>query len=184
MVPWRGRLARGPDGRHDLMVEHNGPSKVNTGEVAKLATDWSEIDSVEAALAVIADSGITVENISDEVSDGFDLIDDKDVLCGLAMLVIGWRTNSGDFGEFVSVRAICKDGPWQGKRIIFNDGSTGIKTQLHNIESKRTAKGNPTNSLNEWILAPMHADKGLRRSDYTYTDDKGESRPAKTYYFA
>lgn len=153
--------------------EHNG------SEVAKLATDWAEIDSVDAALAVIESSGIVVENISDEVGDGFDLIDDKDVLCGLAMLIIGWRTSAGDFSEFVTVRAICKDGAWEGKKIVFNDGSTGIKEQLHKIEGRRGL-----NSLNEWIVAPMHADKGLRRSDYMFTNDKGEQAPAKTYYFA
>lgn len=157
----------------------NSQQENKGSQVAKLATDWAEIDGIDAALAVIESQGITVENISDEVSDGFDLIDDKDVLCGLAILIIGWRTSNGDFGEFVSIRAICKEGAWTGKKVVFNDGSTGIKGQLHKIESKRGL-----NSLNEWVVVPMHADKGLRRSDYTYTDDKGESRPAKTYYFA
>lgn len=88
----------------------------------------------------------------------------KDKLIGEAFFILDWRFNTGDQGEFVSLRVVTK----RGVKYIVNDGSTGIFAQIQKAATKVDGG-----------IACRH---GLRRSDYTYTDQKGAERPASTYY--
>lgn len=130
--------------------------------------DLAAIGSFEDALKLAVDT-LGEENIaraSAEIGDGFKLLETKDQLIGVPMILLTWDFSIGDFGEFVSIRLVTKDG---GKFIV-NDGSTGIRDQLIQYTAKKGRKGG------------LVCDKGLRRSDYEYTDEKGQKSKAQTYY--
>lgn len=133
----------------------------------------SDVKTVDDAFRVLESAGMSTASI-DDFGSGFTLVEDKQALVGAEMLLLQWRFNGGDFGDFVSVTAVTRD----GRRVIFNDGSTGIMAQLAGVTRKRDKAGevNPQAGL----LCP----RGLRKSEYTYTDDKGQSRPAQTFYLA
>lgn len=95
---------------------------------------------------------------------GLEVIEDKGQLCGVEMVLLQWTFNTGDFGDFVSVTAVTKD----NRKVVFNDGSTGILAQMHKIsESGKT--GN------------IYLRKGLRKSVYDNPNGEGKST---TYYLA
>jgi hypothetical protein len=87
---------------------------------------------------------------------------EKADLVGVPMVITAWRQKASDMGEYVIVNAATPNG-----KVVFADGSTGIKEQLIKFD----VVGKP-------IVVP----KGLRRSDYTYKDDEGKAIPATTYY--
>lgn len=132
----------------------------------------AEITSIDAALSALAGAGLNVSGIED-FGSGF-VLTEKDQLIGAEMLLLQWRFSEGDYGPFVSVAALTRD----GRRVIFNDGSTGVYAQLQNVSSVRLGNGE-TN-----VHAGLTAKHGLKESTYTYTDAKGEERPASTYYLS
>lgn len=147
--------------------------KNTSAEVAIPGSDFSVdelagITSFDDALNLVAEK-IGQENVSvasQEIGDGFKLLDNKDQLCGVAFIAVTWDFHMGDHGEFTSMKVVTKDG---GKFII-NDGSSGIRDQLIGFSKKKKTQGG------------LFCEKGLRRSDYKYTDEKGEEKPATTYY--
>lgn len=114
------------------------------------------------------------------LGDGFAILstEQKDQLIGLPIAFMEWRFNKGDMGEFVSARVLVRvgDGPGDIKKVIINDGSTGIYRQL-----KQYTDQYGTNTS-------LIAKNGLKRSDYTFeVEDKANpgqmlQRPASTYY--
>lgn len=126
--------------------------------------DVANLSSMADALAALG--GDVVSTFSE--SGEWDVLEDKAHLVGVPFVGLRWRFNAGDAGEFVSLEVITED----GRRLIINDGSTGIYRQLKRLtdETGRTTG--------------IACKKGLRRSDYTYTDEKGESRPATTFYLS
>jgi hypothetical protein len=128
------------------------------------------IDSFDAALSLVQQQlgGIVS---AETLGDGFAVLSkNKDVLCGVPVLFMSWDFNAGDFGEFVSVRAIARREGGALTKVILNDGSTGIYKQLRDF-TKQTGK-----------LGGLVARQGLRRSDYDYDDGSGQLKPASTYY--
>ena len=132
------------------------------------------IKSFDDVAAMFNDNGIAVETITD-YGTGFSVVD-KARLVGVPMLLIEWRFNDGDFGEFVSVAAITK----ANEKVIFNDGSakSGILSQLRLVTQQRIERGSDTPQTG------LLVEGGLTRSDYTYEDEKGQQRPATTFYLA
>lgn len=130
--------------------------------------ELANLNSFADALALVAEKigedklGVAAQ----EIGDGFKLLENKDQLQGVAFLAVAWDFHSGDHGEFVSVKVMTKD----GTKYIINDGSTGIYSQLLDYTQRKGVAGG------------LLCEKGLRRSDYTYTDDKGQDKPAVTYY--
>ena len=112
---------------------------------------------------------VALANEKGGITDGKDLgigleVVEKEQLVGVEMILLEWRFNSGDFGPFVSVTAMTKD----NRKLVFNDGSTGIFSQLEEIAD--TGKtGN------------IYLRKGLRKS--TYDNPQGEGK-STTYYLA
>jgi hypothetical protein len=96
---------------------------------------------------------------------------EKEKLVDVPFIIARIRFNDGDFGDFTSVCCFLQD----GKKVVFNDGSTGIKKQLQTAISKN---GRETGIFCE----------GLKASHYKYTDNNPESKtygkelPATTYY--
>lgn len=126
------------------------------------------ITSFEDALNLVT-AELGQENVvsaDQEIGDGFKLLENKDNLSGVEMLLVSWDFHMGDHGEFVSVKVVTKS----GDKYILNDGSSGIRDQLMQFTAKKNQKGG------------LFCRKGLRRSDYKYTDESGEEKPATTYY--
>lgn len=113
----------------------------------------------EAALAMAADLYGEVLDVSKELGNGFALVDKAD-LTGERMILLYWAFNEGDFGEFASIAAVTTS----QKRVIFNDGSTGVYAQLREFtqDTKRTGG----------LLAPM----GLRANTYDTCPEKNCNR--------
>lgn len=128
------------------------------------------IDSFDAALALVQDTLGAVDVASDELGDGFAILDDKAKLVGVPSLFISWNFNIGDYGEFVSAMVVARNESGAPLKVILNDGSTGIYKQLSDYTAKTSKMGG------------LFARQGLRRSDYTYTDKDGKTAPATTYY--
>lgn len=126
--------------------------------------DYRNVQSFEDAAALLGDSVDVAEQV---LGDGFALLEDKDTLIGVPVILMEWSFNAGDFGDFVSVRLVAKD----GRKLIMNDGSTGIMAQLRSY-TERTGR-----------YHGLAVRRGLRRSDYTFPDPTtGKDKPAKTYY--
>lgn len=120
----------------------------------------SSLETWDEAIGLIQQEYGTLEDISDVLGDGFKLIQDKSKLVGLPLLLMEWTVNKGDFGLFVSVRAIARNPadktPW---KVIFNDGSTGIAEQLARYTQTRHRSGG------------LIAQNGLRDSEYKFCND-------------
>jgi hypothetical protein len=127
----------------------------------------SEISSFGDALALVREN-VGEENVhsADEVlGNGFRLLDNKDLLLEVPMLLVKWDFHNGDHGEFVTIHLVTED----NRKYVVNDGSSGIRDQLMQLTSKTNTYG------------PLLVKKGLRRSDYKY-DDNGTEKDARTYY--
>ena len=85
------------------------------------------------------------------------------------MVVARIRFNEGTSGNFVSVCAYTIP---DGKKVIFNDGGTGVYKQLKSY-TERTGR-----------TTAIRCKKGLKPSRYTYVDDNGVERDAVTFYIA
>jgi len=133
-------------------------------EVEELAGISSFDDALELLKGKMGESAILVAD--QEIGDGFKLLDNKDQLIGVPFIAVTWDFHNGDYGEFVSCKVVTQDG---GKFIV-NDGSSGIRDQLMGLTAKKNQQGG------------LFCRKGLRRSDYKYTDEDGQERAATTYY--
>lgn len=133
----------------------------------------SSIKSFEDALRTLNDADVRVTDITD-YGDGFAVID-KAELIGRKFVILDYKyAESSDYtnenGEplsFVIVRCVTED----GTKAVFTDGSltSGIKPQMDDLNRRGVMGG---------VLCP----RGLTVSAYTYTDPKGKSTAAKTYY--
>jgi hypothetical protein len=161
----------------DTVIEPDG-TPVDNAEVSVRGPGWDDdtllgLDSFEAALALVQETfGAELVSADETLGNGFTILNGpaKDVLIGHQMIVMSWNFNIGDVGPFVSVQCVAKLPGGGTLKAIINDGSTGIYAQLDTLY-QRTGK-----------LGGLHVKHGLRRSDYTYTNDKGEESPASTYY--
>jgi hypothetical protein len=151
-----------PSENTDVAVQH----KISAAQL-------SEVSSFDDALRLMEEtygSG-AIALASDALGDGFQLLEEKDQLIGVPCAFISWRESLGDFGPFVAARVVTQD----NRKVVIIDGGSGIYQQLSEFSQKFGRDGG------------LVARKGLRRSDYTYTDvDKvtGQpvERPASTHY--
>ena len=121
------------------------------------------INSYADAIAVLAEVGISVENASD-YGNGFVVVDKKELI-NRPFLIIEWRFNQSDKygGDFVSVEAVTES----GDKIVFNDGSTGVRDQLKAIEARRAAAGIPQPAMG------LMCGNGLVAKDFTPKETDG-----------
>lgn len=132
------------------------------------------IASFEDALALASDAfhGNAVA-ISDVLSDGFGALKEKDRLLGVKFLIVSYTLSrskehfdeNGEGQVFATARIVTE----RNEKLFITDGSAGICKQL----SQLAAQGLYGN-----ILVP----RGLRVSEYEYTDDKGKRSTARTFY--
>lgn len=128
------------------------------------------ITSFEDALTLLAETygEESIVVASEVLGDGFAVLDskNKNTLIGVAFVLVNWDFSVGDNGEYVVARIVTAD----GRKLVMIDGSTGICKQLQSY------------SANTGKYAGMVVKNGLRQSTYDYTDDKGETKSATTYY--
>lgn len=146
--------------------------------------DLTSITDYASAALLLDTLGIPAEDAAD-YGTGFSVID-KSKLLGVPLLILQWRFNEGDYdGDFVSVEAVTK----HGDKVVFNDGSSGIRAQLQTVTVQRIAKGHPAPQAGLRVVG------GLTKTDYFFNADTKESRnkvpagekgwaPASTYYLA
>lgn len=136
----------------------------------KISNDaLAEITSFDDALALLTEVyGENAVAVASEVmGDGFAMLTDKDKLIGVAFVAVSWNFSIGDHGEFVAMKVVTVE----NKKLIVIDGSTtGICAQMSEYSAK-------TGKYHGLVVK-----NGLRRSDYTYTDEQGKETPATTYY--
>jgi hypothetical protein len=104
---------------------------------------------------------------SSEMGNGWAILSGKEKarLCGVSLLVLAYNFNDGDNGEFVSAQVVTNS-----ERLIVNDGSTGIYQQLKDLSEAGETRA-------------IYCKRGLKRSDYTFTDPKTkEEKEATTFY--
>lgn len=156
-------MAAGTAGKKstDIVVPGSGKS-YGEDELAGIV----RFDDAIALVATKLGGESEIKRASEEIGDGFKLLDNKDQLVGVGIFLVTWDFHQGEHGEFVSVKLITKD----NQKFILNDGSTGIRDQLMSYSAKKNKMGG------------LVCDKGLRRSDYKYTDDEGKEKNANTYY--
>lgn len=133
-----------------------------TNEELRSVSSWDE------AISLIQSRG-EIRFAHDIMGDGFALLDDKTKLIGVPLVFVEWRFSEGDYGTFVSARVFAKEQNGFARYII-NDGGLGIRAQLEEVTETQKITGG------------LAIKKGLRVSEYEYVDDKGEIRPAKTFY--
>lgn len=110
---------------------------------------------------------------SSEFGDGFTMLEDKDKLLNVPLLILDSSvttskdfTRNGEPTQFVALRIVTKP----GEKFIVIDGGTGVCTQIMEWRTKTGRRGG------------FVCQKGLRKSEYSYVDDKGDTSPATTYY--
>jgi hypothetical protein len=126
--------------------------------------DRTDISSWDDAVRLAQGEFGTVLQIHDtELGDGFRVASEEDErrLIGVPLMLLEWRWNDGDFGEYVSVVAIAQGENGQATKWIINDGSTGIREQIRDFETKYERNGG------------LMVRNGLRVSDYHTDLDTG-----------
>lgn len=152
-------------------------------EIAK--PDWTNeqlrnLQSWEDAAAFINAEFGSALDASAELGDGFTLYDSKRDLCGIPLVFLNWEFRESDKytkvvngeimnGTYASARVMAAM-PQGIRKLIINDGSTGIHDQLRELTQRTNRQGG---------LVAKH---GLRASDYDYVDEKGNKSEATTYY--
>lgn len=130
----------------------------------------STIRSFEDALTYSATQGGAIDIADPDwgLSSGFTVLDndDKGTLCGVPFIIVRTTEHLGDHGVFHTMFIVTQD----GRRLIVNDGSTGISQQL-----ARLFDGRP-----DLMDRPMIVRQGLRESRYVHP----EHGPSVTYYLA
>ena len=151
-------------------------SPVKAGEAVDTTTgEIVPVSSIPAVDTMSADefaAWLASENIEAVEFDGgseWELIGDKEMLINQDMVVARIRFNEGTSGNFVSVCAYTIP---DGKKVIFNDGGTGVYKHLKSY-TERTGR-----------TTAIRGKKGLKPSRYTYVDDNGVERDAVTFYIA
>lgn len=131
------------------------------------------VGTIEDAIALLNNLGVQGDNI-ENYGTGFKVVE-KDSLIKTPLVILEWSFHKGDHGPFVSAAAVTAD----GRKVVINDGSTGILKQLTDITAERLASGRP------FAQQGLNVPSGLRASDFKYVDEKtNEEKDARTYYLA
>lgn len=129
------------------------------------------ITSFQEAVSAVTEEFGDVIDANEEIGTGFQILDNKDILCGVPFLIIKWEFHDskkykrdGEPSGFVSAFVVTEN----DERYVLNDGGTGICKQLLDLSSRMKRYGG---------LLVRH---GLKRSDYD-TEEFGEGT---TYYLS
>lgn len=125
-----------------------------------------EIDSFDAAMALVQQTLGAVTQASDEIGDGFATIESEEKirLIGIPCLFIGWQFHwsTENDAEFVSIQVAGRTDGGGLLKVRISDGSTGIYRTIR-AYTDRTGK-----------MGGLFARKGLRASKYYVDKTTGE----------
>lgn len=157
-------------------------SEQTTSTVARRMFTTEQLRSIKSfddLGSLIKETGTDVVNAAELIGDGFELIKDKDSLVGVPFVIVDFqfttskdRTDpeTGEPTQFVTARLVTET----NRKLIINDGSTGIRDQLR--------------SVGEIGGAVLYVPRGLRVSEYQVEivgkNGKTHTEPAKTYYLS
>jgi|SRR5882672_167254 len=144
--------------------------KVPAREISDM--ELAEVSTFEEALNLANDIYGGISAAHEEMGTGFEVLDkeEKGQLVGAQCFFLQWAFHVGDMGEFVSANVIVRNSDGSVRKVVVNDGSTGIYKQLAEYTEKTGKQGG------------LLVKNGLRRSDYKYTDKDGQQKPATTFY--
>lgn len=133
-------------------------------DTSKLRTQPKDLDFAQISKGLF-DAGDIVS--ASEFGNGFAVLETKDKgqLVGVPFIILDWTLREGDNGDYVSLEIVTQD----NRKLIVNDGSTGILKQIRDIAETGDTRA-------------IYVKKGLRKSEYTYTDGEGKQKPAVTFY--
>jgi hypothetical protein len=144
--------------------------------------DLDAITSYDEALAILEAHGITPVDAALILADEWRPVV-KDDLVNVPFIVVDVKTSWGDFGPFVTCRAVAPTlgNSAQAIKIRFSDGSSGIYEQLRRLKDKYGIDG-----------VGLRCERGLVKSTYTLRNDEGEpilnekgmEQKGTTYYFS
>jgi hypothetical protein len=152
--------------------------------------ELSGIESFEDAMRLATSAHGTVVNAHEslELGDGFKIADEEDKgrLIGVPLMLLEWSFRDGDFGDYVSIRAISQGEDGKTTKWILNDGSTGIKEDLEDF-TKKTGRTGGLFVRNGLRVSRYHIDAKTREplSKAEYRDAVADGRkvvPAATFY--
>lgn len=148
-------------------------TSTTSGTVVPLGFDEATLRGIANFADALALAG-PVESVTEYLGTGFRVLptSEKSTLVGVPFLILEWHFSEGDQGEFVSILAVTRN----DEKVIINDGSTGIKDQMHQLGDSR----------------PLAVPGGLRSSTFYYNSTTKETSnrpregfsPATTYYLA
>lgn len=150
------------------LAKHDGSTDARWSD-AELRRLSQEANPFQAAMDAVAEQYGDVQEITDHLGNGFTVLDDKSKLIGKELIILHIGVNKSAFDPedvFVSMACITRE----GGRYIVNDGSTGIRNQIKDLVAE-------TGRWGGWRVP-----KGLRISQYTYENEKGQDVPAETFY--
>lgn len=106
---------------------------------------------------LVAASGVEL-SYGEEISDGFDVLENKDRLIDVPLILVDWNMfESKDFGgKVLTIRLMTLT----GERYRISDGSTGIMAQLLEVSNIRVKEGHKT------PMQGLGVRNGLRKSSY------------------
>lgn len=127
-------------------------------------------------------------SFGDEIADGYEKLENKDILLARPFIVVDWTYfTSAEYGtEVLTVRVMTM----QGEKYRLSDGSTGIMGQLEEVTRVRAKNGHA------YPNAGLGVKNGLRKSSFwvsvetgrAITDEEADKLPkdkkkrAATYY--
>lgn len=159
------------------------PSRFSREELASIT---SFEDAMK--LAVREHGGVVNAHEVEELGDGFRIASesDKEKLVGVPLFFLDWNFREGDFGEYVSIRAIQQREDKSVGKWVINDGSTGLREQLKEFETL-TGRAGGLNLRNGLRVSNYRVDAESRepitRNQVREYDAKGRKHiPAATYY--
>lgn len=136
----------------ETAVEKRADNSVSTQTFQRFTdADLRMIKSAEDAMRFATEQAGLVESIADELGTGFVVLEDKDTLVGTSFVILFFDFLEGDFGEFATMFIVTTNEKPE-RRLIVNDGSTGIYHQLQELAKKRNVG---------WAVP-----RGLSMSDY------------------
>lgn len=114
--------------------------------------DLRSIASFQDAMRLVEDTlGGTVVDASEEIGDGFTMLDDKDKLINVPFIALQWRFTPGDFGKQYVIMRVVTD---TGDKYVITDGGTGIAQQMASFTERTKRTGG------------LLVKRGLRKSEY------------------
>ena len=159
----------------DAMMDSDSSRELANGNSKRNFDDAALASITDFATAMEAVQSVTNIETFDDYGNGFTVLDTKDKkqLEGVPFIIVEWRNNMGDNGEFVSMAIVTKD----GRKLIVNDGSLGIRDQLKSVQQRREAEGKPNPQTG------LLCERGLKGASYTTTIN-GQEIKATTYRIA